>query len=159
MKSASTVNSSGGVTAMAKTRVWSSGRASGLVVCSAALGGLLLFASAAWACTAVMGQLALNPTSGKAGSTVKASATGLKVAPAKYRLVFINAKKVQNGIGCHDSDRQVIARGIETDSNGAFSVSAQIPATAPRGTSKICGRESSPVRDQTATTHETFTVL
>jgi hypothetical protein len=144
---------------MTRTRA-GCGRARGLVVCSVALGGLLLLVSAAWACTAVMGKLELNPTSGRAGSTVKASATGLKVSPAKYRLVFINSQKLKNGVYCHSATGPVvIKRDIATNRSGAFSVYAQIPSTAPRGTSQICGLETYPVRNQTATTHQTFTVL
>lgn len=144
---------------MVGTRTRSTRRAWGVALGGVAM-SVAVLASSAWACTAVMGKLTLNPTSGRAGSTVKAAATGLKVAPAKYRLVFIDSRELKADKGCHSStSSDIIKRGIQTDSKGAFSAKAAIPTTAPRGTSLICGLETYPVRNQTATTHETYTVL
>ncbi len=121
--------------------------------------GAMSVASVASACTAVMGQLVLSPTSGPAGSSITASATGLKVAPAKYRLIFISSKSLANGGGCHDGGSQTLVRTIKTDSKGSFfGIKAQIPSTAPQGVSQICGLEKYPVKNQTATTHQSFTV-
>lgn len=115
-------------------------------------------AGTAFACTIIMGQLTLAPTSGPIGSTVTTSASGLKVAPATYRLLFNSATRMSKNQNCMTSTK-VLASSVATDGSGGWSnVTVTIPPKSPRGVSEICGMENTPVKNQTGTMHEVFTV-
>lgn len=129
------------------------------VIVGAAVAAFVLSAgSVAWACTQIMGQMTITPTSGTPGTVITTSAVGLKASPAKYKLKFSDANRVAAGLGCHGTNI-VIKKGIRTTSNGTWSgVNATIPPTAPLGLSEVCGLESYPTAGQTGTTHQAFTV-
>lgn len=112
----------------------------------------------AWACTDIMGQMTLSPTSGAPGTVVSTSAVGMKGAPSKYKLLFNKAPRVAAGKGCHSAIK-VLLKPVKPDVTGAWSnVVVKIPSLAPLGVSQICGLETYPNPAQTGTTHETFTV-
>lgn len=135
-----------------------SGRAArrGVLVGLGVLAAMLAAASLAFACTAIMGPLTLNPTSGKAGSAVSSSASGLKVYPAKYEIHFTPA----SWANCMSFTAVTVLKTIATNSRGEWTnVPVTIPASAARGNYEICGMESYPVKGGTGTSHQIFTVL
>ena len=118
----------------------------------------VILAGTVFACTVIMGQLTLSPNGGTVGTLVTTSAGGLKAAPATYRLVFNDAARTAAGKSCMASAK-VLKSSVPTDGSGSWSgVTVIIPARERVGVSQICGMENTPVKNQTATTHETFTV-
>ena len=109
--------------------------------------------------TFIEGPLSIVGSSGSPGTTIVASAFGLKTYPAQYRLLFLNATKVAAGGDCQFSSN-VLVQGIPTDATGAFSgVVASIPSGAPVGVSAVCAMETYPVKDATASTIVSFRVV
>ena len=109
----------------------------------------------ALACTAIMGALSITPTSGRAGTVITTSASGLKIGPAQYALHFTTTST-----NCMDFTGVVTLKTITTSRQGTWSnVTATIPSTASQGTHGLCGMEVSPVKGQTGTTHDSFTVV
>ncbi len=123
----------------------------------AALGGAtaagLIGLSTVFACTSSMGPLTISPTSGRGGTVITTSASGIK-ANATYRLLT-----GAPGADCMGSTKVLVA-SIPTDASGAWTnVTAKIPSRAKRGPNPICGMENTPVRNQTGTNHVWFTVV
>ena len=129
--------------------------------CKAVLAGgaggtaLVLLATVAFACTEVMGPLTLTPTSGPGGTVVTTSASGLKIGPAQYAL---HLAKTTSG-DCMAFKGVTTLATVTTDSGGGWS---NVPVTIPRsttlGTHLLCGMEVYPIKGQTGTTHDSFTV-
>ena len=111
----------------------------------------VLMATTVFACTGIMGPLTLNPASGKAGSIVYTTATGLKPFPAKYDLFFGGECMTFNG---------KLLKTITTNGSGGWTnVKVTIPKTAKLGSQALCGVEAYPSPGQTATSHDAFTVV
>lgn len=120
-----------------------------------ATGAVALVSTVAFACTAVMGPLTITPSSGHAGTTIVTSAQGLKPG-ATYALHVTNSV---NG-DCMNFQGVTTIGKIKTNGSGAWSnVSSVIPSKASMGTHGVCGMELTPVKGQTGTAHETFTVM
>ena len=120
-----------------------------------ATGAVALVSTVAFACTAVMGPLTITPNSGHAGTTIVTSAQGLKPG-ATYGLHFTTSI---NG-DCMSFKAVTTLGKIKTNGSGAWSsVSSVIPASASMGAHGLCGMELNPVKGQTGTAHETFTVI
>ena len=117
---------------------------------TAALAG----AATVFACTNVMGSLSISPTSGPAGTVVSTSASGLK-ANATYALHFA---KATNGNCMSFSGVITVARPTANSSGAWSNVMATIPKKATMGVHGFCGMELSPIKGNTGTTHDTFTV-
>lgn len=98
-----------------------------------------------------MGQLTLNPSSGHAGSAVLTTATGVKPYPAKYELFF--------GGQCMTFTGKLLKTITTTPSGGWTNVKVTIPKTTTLGSHSLCGVEAYPIAGQTATTHNSFTVV
>lgn len=110
--------------------------------------------SVAYACTTIMGQLTLTPSSGHAGMTISTTANGLK-ANAMYALHF--AKAV--GANCMSFTGVITLGKVTTDSTGAWNnLIATIPSNASMGMHSTCGMELRPVKGSTGTQHDIFTV-
>ena len=110
-----------------------------------------VIAATVFACSSIMGQLTLNPQSGPPGAVVMTSVTGLKPYPAKYELFF--------GGQCMTFTGKLL-KTITTDANGAWTnVAVTIPKRAKLGSHSLCGVEAYPVAGQTATSHNSFTVV
>lgn len=119
----------------------------GAIVAVSASGAV---ASTVLACSSIMGSLTLTPPSGRPGTVVMTSATGLKAYPAKYQLRFGGDCMMFNG---------TLLKTITTNRIGGWSnVAVSIPSSASPGTYALCGVEVYPVRAGTATTHNTWTV-
>ena len=133
-----------------------SGRRGRLALLSAVPACLLFiaFAGVAYACTTIMGQLTLTPTSGPAGTMISTTASGLK-PHAMYGLHF--AKTV--GGNCMSFSGVITIAKITASSTGAWSnVMATIPSNTTIGMHSTCGMELKPVKGNTGTQHDTFTV-
>ena len=114
----------------------------------------IVFASIAYACTTIMGQLTLTPGWGHAGMTISTTANGLK-AKATYALHF--AKVV--GANCMSFTGVMTIGKVTTDSTGAWNnLMATIPSNASMGMHSTCGMEIKPVKGDTGTQHDIFTV-
>ena len=114
---------------------------------AAALGVL---ATEAFACSAVMGPLTFNPPSGKAGTVVLTTATGLKAFPAKYDLFWDGECMQFSG---------KLLKTITTNSKGGWTnVKVTIPKNATLGSHSLCGVEAWPSAGSTATSHSAWTV-
>lgn len=119
-----------------------------------ATGAVAFVSTTVFACTAVMGPLTITPSTGPAGTTITTSAQGLKPG-ARYALHFANSV---NGDCMNFRGVTTIAK-ILTNPSGAWSnVTSVIPSGATLGTHGVCGMELSPVKGQTGTDHDTFTV-
>jgi hypothetical protein len=137
---------------------WSDRRC--LLLAALAMAGALCLASTAWACTSVMGNLTITPSSGNRGTAITANATALKAYPAKYRLRFANPVEPTGNCMATDTTATTLVKGIRTTSSGSFSnVRATIPSAATRGQHEICAMETYPVPNQTGTQHMIFTVI
>ena len=115
------------------------------------MSGLAIFASAAYACTMIMGPLTLNPPSGPAGTVVSTTASGLKPFPARYDMFF--------GGTCMSFSGRLLKTITTNSSGGWINVKVTIPKRAPLGQQALCGVEAYPNAGQTATTHNAFTVV
>ena len=130
---------------------------SGKAVLAGGAGGaaLVLLATVALACTEVMGPLTLTPTSGSGGTVVTTTVLGLKVGPAQYAL---HIAKTTSG-DCMSFRGVTTLKTVTTDASGGWSnVSVTIPRSTTLGTHSFCGMEVYPIKGQTGTTHESFTV-
>lgn len=115
--------------------------------------GVALVSTVAFACTAVMGPLSITPTSGPAGTTITTSARGLK-PNATYGLHFSTG-----AADCMSFQGVTTIGKIKTDATGAWSnLSSVIPSKASMGTHGMCGMELNPIKGQTGTSHDTFTI-
>lgn len=128
-------------------------RIGGLTLPAAAIAALA-GAATVFACTNVMGSLTITPTSGPAGTVVTTSVSGLK-PNATYALHFA---KATNGNCMSFSGVTTVARATANSSGGWSSVMATIPNKATIGVHGFCGMELSPIKGNTGTTHDTFTV-
>ena len=118
-----------------------------------ATSGAALVSTVAFACTAVMGPLTITPSSGPAGATITTTASGLK-PNGLYALHFSSSAS-----NCMSFQGVATIAKIATNNMGAWSnVSSVIPASASLGTHGLCGMELKPVKGQTGTVHDTFTV-
>lgn len=116
-----------------------------------ALVSMLALAVSAYACSGVMGNLVLNPSSGPPGTVVTTTATGLKPFPAKYDLFFGGACMTFTG---------KLLKTIQTNAQGGWTnVKVTVPKRAKMGSQALCGVESYPSPGSTATTHDSFTVV
>lgn len=116
---------------------------------------LAVAATTAFACTSIMGPLTFSPSSGPGGTVVMTSATGLKVAPAKYALHF--GKTADSD--CMAFTGVTTLATVATDSQGSWSnVKVKIPRSASLGAHNFCGMEVYPVKGSTGTAHMVFTV-
>ncbi|MGH2704867.1 MAG: hypothetical protein ACRDJ4_07185 [Actinomycetota bacterium] len=135
------------------------GRRKGLkiMLSSGAVAALLLIASVAWACTAVMGTMTLSPNSGKPGTSFTATASGLRVAnpAATYTIRWNDVQRTKQGKSCHSSN--VILASSVPAPNGSFTVQLQVPSPTQRGKSKVCGLDDGD--NSVGTQHKTFTVI
>ena len=111
----------------------------------------VLLATTVFACTGIMGPLTLNPSSGKAGSIVYTTATGLKPFPAKYDLFF--------GGSCMTFTGKLLKSITTNGAGGWTNVKVTIPKAATLGSLSLCGVEAYPSPGQTATDHDSFTVV
>ena len=136
------------MTRLLRTRLVRYGAPAGL-----ATSGMALVSTVVFACTAVMGPLTITPTSGPAGTTITTSAQGL-TPNGVYGLHFSSS-----AADCMSFQGVATIAKISTNSSGAWSnVAALIPASASLGTHGLCGMEIKPVKGQTGTEHDTFTV-
>lgn len=116
-----------------------------------AVGATAAVASTAFACSSIMGQMTLTPDSGKPGTVVLSTATALKPYPAKYEIFF--------GGTCMTFTGKLL-KTITTNSHGGWTnVKLTIPKTAKLGSQSLCGVEAYPVAGQSATSHNSFTVV
>ena len=115
------------------------------------MSGLAVFASTAYACTMIMGPLTITPSSAPAGTVVATTVTGLKPYPAQYDLFF--------GGECMTFTGKLLKTITTNTSGGWTDVHVRIPYKAKPGTYSLCGIEAYPVAGQTATSHNTFTVV
>ena len=128
-------------------------RIGGLTLPAAAIAALA-GAATVFACTNVMGALTITPTSGPAGTTISTTASGLK-ANATYQLHF--AKTTSSN--CMSFKGVLTLATITANSMGAWNgVTAVIPRTATMGVHSTCGMEIKPIKGNTGTQHDTFTV-
>ena len=112
---------------------------------------LVAIASTVFACTLYMGNLVLTPSSGPAGTTVSTTVTNLKPYPAQYDLFF--------GGQCMSFTGKLL-KTITTNAHGGWTnVKVHIPLKSKPGTYALCGVEAYPSAGQTATSHDTFTVV
>ena len=112
---------------------------------------LVATASLAFACTQIMGPLTITPSSGRAGTVVSTSATGLKPFPARYAMFF--------GGTCMSFTGKLLKTITANSSGGWSNVKVTIPKKAPLGQQSLCGVEAYPNAGQTATSHNDFTVV
>ena len=113
----------------------------------------------AFACTSIMAQMTVNPTSGPSGTSVNTNVTrGLKHAPATYE-VHLTQGLTNQGADCMEFTGVIVLRTITTNSVGGWSnLPVTIPASTSLGTHGLCAVERTPIKGQTGTTHNTFTV-
>ena len=129
----------------------------GTAVLAGGAGGtaIVLLATIAFACTEVMGPLTLTPTSGPGGTVVMTTASGLKVSPAQYALHLGKTSSSD----CMAFKGVTTLKTVPTDASGGWSnVSVTIPRSTTLGTHGLCGMEVYPIKGQTGTMHDTFTV-
>ena len=146
-------------------------------------------ATTAWACTAIMGAIKVcapstatctqasgsgQTSTGQAlpGAVIKVTGGGLKMKPATYSLFFGSATQTSD---CHNATKilsspaGVKLTDMRTDKDGNIdkdpltagiqAYKALLPATTPQGTATICAREKYPTPENTATAHATFTIM
>ena len=98
-----------------------------------------------------MGSMTVTPTSGPAGTTISTTASGLKMN-ATYALHFA---KTTSG-NCMSFGGVLTLAKIS--SGGWTNVTASIPSKTTMGTHSLCGMEVTPVKGNTGTVHDSFTV-
>lgn len=109
-----------------------------------------------FACTAIMGLFTITPATGAAGTVISTSAQGL-IGRATYALHLTTA--TGSSTDCMSFTGVVTIKTIAANRKGSWSnVPATIPSSAALGTHGLCGMEMTPVKGQTGTTHDTFTV-
>ncbi|HEX6539578.1 MAG TPA: hypothetical protein VF155_10395 [Candidatus Dormibacteraeota bacterium] len=132
---------------------WRRSAAGGVAAGGLAGGALVWAAMVVFACTNIMGQLTISPTSGSVGTRITTTASGL-VANATYAMHFAKSTS-----GSCMSFKGVLTLGSVTASgSGAWSgVTFAIPS-ASMGTHSVCGMETKPVKGGSGTQHDTFTI-
>lgn len=136
--------------------------ATGAVAFGMTCTGLIVSAAVVFACTSIMAPLTINPTGGAYGgatvvNTQITAAPGVKAGPAKYALHITKGLSTA-GADCMTFKGVLTLATITPDANGDWNVNVTVPGTLKRGVHGICGIEVSPVKAQTGTTHDTFTV-
>ena len=114
----------------------------------------------AFACTSIMAQLTITPTGGTFGhaTVVNTSVTsGMKPGPAKYAM-HVTKGLTTKGADCMSFSGVLTLATITPTSAGAWNVNVTVPSTLSRGVHGMCAIEVTPVKGQTGTTHDTFTV-
>ena len=141
---------------MTGNRVLKAAKTAAAVVAAGAGGSaLVVLATVAFACTEVMGPLTLTPTSGPGGTVVMTTASGLKVAPAQYALHLAKTSSSD----CMAFKGVTTLKTVSTDASGGWpNVPVTIPRSTSLGTHGLCGMEVYPIKGQTGTMHDTFTV-
>lgn len=122
---------------------------------------LVVLTGVAFACTSIMAQMTINPTSGAfgVGTVVNTSVTsGMKPGPAVYA-IHLTKGLTTAGADCMSFSGVITLKKVTPDASGGWNVNVKIPATTTRGTHGICGMELSPAKGVTGTTHDTFTVM
>lgn len=139
---------------MRRRRMWGRTAGGGIAAGGLASGLLVWTAIAAFACTNIMGSLTITPTSGPAGTMISTTASGLK-PNATYALHF--AKSTSGN--CMSFQGVLTIAKITANSSGAWTnAMAMIPGKATMGVHSTCGMELSPVKGNSGTAHDTFTV-
>lgn len=138
---------------MLKTIKWLAGSALPAIAVVTAAGTV-------WACTSVMGQLSVTPSSLAPSDAIVTSAVGLKAAPARYTLRFADSVAVSHGVSCMSSTATLLKKNAQTYSTGNWDYFvAQIPSSAADGVGQLCGTEEYPSPGQTGTTHIDITII
>lgn len=116
-----------------------------------AIGATLISITGVLACTDIMGVMTLTPDSAPAGTVIHSSVTGLKPYPARYNIYF--------GGECMTFTGKLL-KIVTPNAAGAWTnVKLKIPLSAKPGTYSLCGVESYPTPGQSATSHNSFTVV
>lgn len=134
----------------------------GAAVAGTVTTALVVLAAVAFACTSIMAPLTISPTGGAYGkatvvNTQVTANPGVKAGPAKYAL-HVTKGLTTLGADCMAFKGVLTLATITPDSHGDWNVNVTVPGTLKKGPHGICGIEVSPVKGQTGTEHDTFTV-